>query len=735
MKEVTAVRAFRWIGMCSLLCTAAYATDVNVGFVSFDVSFPPNVGAFDISNLTGTNSSPAPATDFPITTAVSLSNLDLVVTFVGGSTETFGPGSKYFTLSPDGISFDGTASFNISTAPVMSAVLTGTFGTTSLTLNDGSHLTISPNFKASVTDTSGVLANGDFALITATTGSGPPPTVPEPASWFLLAGGLALLLGANLRKRISWRNAAKPFLMVLPCLVVVHSAWGSDSVTLATWTVPSSGVAGTNNVWVTGSNFPSGTIPPADVTVSFASSCAATTGVTTEKAIAVTNIVGGTDRVEFLIPAGLSTTKYFVWLSGTSSSGVAFTSSNCAAVDVTHVSPILASCNPGSSMGLISPNKLPSGTTPVTAYVPNARWGGGPDNVRVVPIEGSGTVGSVTTPTAVNSCSSDSITGETVCTSNGTDVYLITGTTLNKTLTSGATGFASFSGGSCMTCGVAVNSVANQAVIQIGLTSSNGLQFIDLKTNTVGTPVPSVNEVSEDILWDPFSNFILSPNERSNYDIFKVTGSGLPGPSTAKEFANAVSGAGEFDSAGEDCTTHIALASIEFTGKLYIADLSQAKFTSGTPGTWSAPSQVQNFIEFEGLAAGTTALAVAPGSTHLGIVGGEFGGNLVGAIQLPSKSGTGTPAVVDYVAATIPADPGGRTFSNGFDPHTVTAYTSPNNGKAYGVAADWASGSPDYVAVIDLQALLSAPRTAGTHSVDPAYDLLAHGVIRYVKTF
>jgi len=39
-----------------------------------------------------------------------------------------------------------------------------------------------------------------------------------------------------------------------------------------------------------------------------------------------------------------------------------------------------------------------------------------------------------------------------------------------------------------------------------------------------------------------------------------------------------------------------------------------------------------------------------------------------------------------------------------------------------------------YLAVIDLQALLSAPRTVGTHTVDPSYDLLAHGVVRYVST-
>ncbi|HSC57053.1 MAG TPA: hypothetical protein VLC51_07595, partial [Nitrospira sp.] len=150
---------------------------------------------------------------------------------------------------------------------------------------------------------------------------------------------------------------------------------------------------------------------------------------------------------------------------------------------------------------------------------------------------------------------------------------------------------------------------------------------------------------------------------------------------------------------------------------------------------WTAPSQVQSFPEFGGLSAGTSAVAVAPGSTHLGIVAGEFGGNLVGAIQLPDKAGTGVPAVVDWVVATLPADPAGRPFSNGFDPHTTTAYTSPNSGKAFGAAADWSSGAPDYVAIIDLQGLLKAPRTAGVHRVDPTFDLLANGVVRYVKTF
>ena len=740
-----AIRACRYVFLSTLLCAAAHSASVcssvcNVGFVTFDVTFPPNVGGFDIQNQTGPNSTPAPTPDFPITNSVSLTNLSLTVTLQSGPPQTFGPGSGYFTLSADGLSFDGATSFNETTNPVVSATLTGVFATTSLTLNDGTTLTISPDFTVKITDPSGLLADGDFALITATPGSGPPSGAPEPASWFLLAGGLAVLAIVSVRRKLRALRGTLSIAGLFVAASVAIVAPARAAVTLSTWTVPSSGVSGTNDVWVTASGFPSGSLTPSNITVTFETSCGVTTGSKADTALQVVNIVGSTNRIKFLVPAGLNTAKYFVSLSGKTSTGTTFTSSNCAAINVTHGSTTLASCNPGSSMGLVVPNKAPSGVTKVTAYVPNGWWGGGATGIRVVPIEGSGSPASISTPALTNSCSSNSVTGETVCTANNTDIYLVAGSTLSKTLTSAANASPVFSGGSCQNCGVAVNAVANQAVIQIGFTApgfsgNSALQFLDLRTRTLAAPVPAQNLVSENVLWDPLNSWILSPNEQSVYDIFKITGAGTPTSSNTHEFGRPVSDGGEFDSAGEDCTTGIALASVEFTGNLFIADLKQATFTSGSPaGSWSGASQIQHFPEFEGLAAGTTGLAIAPGSTHLGVVAGEFGGNLIGVIKLPATSGSGTPAVVDYVVATLPPDPAGRTFANGFDPHTTTAYTSPNNGKAYGVAADWASGVPDYVAVIDLQGLLNATRT-GSHTVSSSVDLLATGLVRYVKTF
>jgi hypothetical protein len=180
---------------------------------------------------------------------------------------------------------------------------------------------------------------------------------------------------------------------------------------------------------------------------------------------------------------------------------------------------------------------------------------------------------------------------------------------------------------------------------------------------------------------------------------------------------------------------------------VFVADLTQAEFAPpvGTPpvGVWT-PGSAEQFFNLPEVASWVTStagggtdigrtggIAVAPGS-HLAVVSGEFGGNQFAALQLPATAGTGIPAIVDYAAATLPSTPDGVGWALGGDPHTVSAYVNPNNGKAYALMAD--SPPPKWLVVIDLQALLSAPRTPGTHFVLPSYDLLANGVVTYVST-
>jgi hypothetical protein len=279
-----------------------------------------------------------------------------------------------------------------------------------------------------------------------------------------------------------------------------------------------------------------------------------------------------------------------------------------------------------------------------------------------------------------------------------------------------------FSGGSCNTCGVAVDAVHNRAALTLGLATGGGYQLLDLATNTFAAPIAAGVGVptSEDILIDPGRNLLLSPNEQNNYQLVSLAAS----PPSLSNFSPA-SPVGELDSAAEVCSTGIALSSVEFTGDLFLANLSQATFTGAT---WSAPSQYQAFPEFVPFSAGTDGIAVESG-THLGVVTGEFGGTGFGAIKLPSTTTTGVPAVADWAAANVPNSPDGQAWAMGFDPHTVTAYRSPSSNKAFGV---FVNATRTFLAVIDLQALLAAPRTAGSHNVEPAFDLVANNVARFV---
>jgi hypothetical protein len=412
----------------------------------------------------------------------------------------------------------------------------------------------------------------------------------------------------------------------------------------------------------------------------------------------------------------------------------------------------IRSCTPSGSLSALlqKPN--------VTAYVPNGAWDTSFTGVQVVPIEPApatpalaATPTPISTPNVVNSCASNSNSGQTVCTANNTDVYLLSPMSTSApdaTKMSGATASARFSGGGCLNCGVAINQVANTAVITMGLstsTSGTGIQFLNLGNNTFSTPVAAANQVSEGLQWDPSLNLILSPNEGQVYDLFNTSS-----PSATPEFANplhAPTGSyNELDSGAEDCTTGIALASDEFTTKLYIADLTQASFSPGSPGTWTAPQQFMSFPEFSflqynGSVVGTTGIAVAPGS-HLAVVAGEFSGNQFGVVQLPATSGTGMPSFGDYVAASVPNTPDGNVWTHGLDPHTVTAYVSPNDGKAYALMANLPShycapylcvdSPPTWVAVIDMQALLAGTRTTTGGHVATTANIASS--VRYVAT-
>jgi hypothetical protein len=371
-------------------------------------------------------------------------------------------------------------------------------------------------------------------------------------------------------------------------------------------------------------------------------------------------------------------------------------------------SPPPGSCQPSSSLSV-----LVSGSN-VVAYVPKGSWSVPVSGVSAVNVEGS-SVTNTPIPTGtdvINSAASNPITGQTVATANNNHVYVLKGTGLDPSvspnpLTDAGTGEIFFSGGVATTTGVTMDAIHNRAVLGLSVAGSPGFQFLDLGSSTFEPPFASPSgKISEDPLLDPIRNLLLSATEANNYEIVNVASSTSP-----QFFENgSIASGGELDSAGEDCATGIALAPAEFSSpsNVFIADLTQATFTAGSPaGTWTAPSQVQTLSEST-LSAGASGISVAQG-THTGLVTGEFGGESLTAIKLPTTSGSGTPAISDWVTCSI------GSFSNGFDPHTVTAYQSPSGGDAIGLLAN---GGASELARVDLTKMLdptTVPRTAGGH--------------------
>lgn len=618
------------------------ATDASSGatypvaVLSWDVIFPGNAGQFDITNLTGPNALPP---DFPITSAVNLTDLTLTV------------------------NFSGTAA------------------------------------------------------------------VPEPSAWMLLLTVLVLLAIARGRVAGGWRkrifqtgsSGAARCLLAIGCLITAQSAFGQ--VELTTLTSPSSGVAGVTNVSLIGAGFPAGTITPGNIVVTLATTCdgpaaANSTGNSIRK------ILGSTDRVNFNIPGGIKTGAYFVTIADSAPGDANFTTNpgSCSALQVTSSAPILNACVAGSSMGVLLPTGGAAGN--VTAYVPRGYWSGGTTGVFVQNIEGviNPTV-NIATPSVPNSCSSNPATGQTVCVANNKDVYLISGTSLTTTLSSGSNGFAGFSGGSCQNCGVALNAANNTAVINMGVNggpgrSGDGVQILNLNNNTFAPAFETNQTISENISVDPTRSLILSANEAGNYMILQIQSDG-----SLKEFAASFASGVEDDSSAEDCSTGVAIAPGEFTNSVQLVNMNN--ITLGAT-TYIAPNTVATLATAYGFAAGLSGSAVAQGSGHLAVVTGEFGGNTFAVLQLPGTPSTGTPALVDYAVAQIPSSPACGAFSAGFDPHTITAYTSPNTGDAYAVFAGYSGGVPVCLAVVDMTTLINpalSPRGGsglGAHDIAPA---------------
>jgi hypothetical protein len=470
------------------------------------------------------------------------------------------------------------------------------------------------------------------------------------------------------------------------------------------------------------------------------------------------------------------------------------------------VSVVQGSCLPSESLSVL----LTSGGN-VTAYVPQGAWLRPGTGVYVANIEGSyiqNSPVSVSTADTINSCASDPSPGylQTVCTANNNDIIVIEGNNppmVTHTVTSDPSvkGLIRFSGGCCTNCGIAMNASKHQAVIGASLNGSNadtctdgnppgytgqaGYQFIALNSGgapTVGSTYLSQAmggtthaHISEDILWDPVNNLVLSPGDCAfgydpscsnpdytpTYEIAKITYlNGVPTPAFYENQIGRPMGMGDLDSAAEDCSATIALSSLEGVNpsKPFIADLNQACFPNqpgcNVPaGTWTDPlySMFQPLLNSTlNINNGSSGpIAVAQGGSHIGVMGQETfsssGVNTITAfrIDVPPYSSLNPFGIGDWVTCNLGSygNPA-KQFVQGADPHTVTAYQSPGTnpiftkGDAIAVLANTPPASE--LAVVDLTKMLSLKRdSTGTLCAGGVTNgtpgTLSYPVVTFVK--
>jgi hypothetical protein len=300
--------------------------------------------------------------------------------------------------------------------------------------------------------------------------------------------------------------------------------------------------------------------------------------------------------------------------------------------------------------------------------------------------------------------------------------------------TDAGTNGVSFSGGSCVICGIAYDTIDSAFLIS----TSNGFEVYNA---TSGAKIKTIAEyVAENFGYNPVTDLIFSPQygtKPQSMDAINV--------STGVDYAYSnLPVALDFpDSAAIDPITNVGISPEEFVGDagasstqetLYLVNFGAATYNTpaGTPATYSAPITTANLtsVDYAGSGIFISDAALDPGS-HLAFFAGEFTGpGVIGAGQLPTTAPTGAPAMGDYVFAALPSTPDSNEFDIPGDPHATATF--PFGSSVLGFTFN---EEGTYLAVIDLVKLMAAPRDTTTpdpHAVSPTYDLVANGVVTYI---
>lgn len=344
----------------------------------------------------------------------------------------------------------------------------------------------------------------------------------------------------------------------------------------------------------------------------------------------------------------------------------------------------------------------------------------------------SGGSGTVSLTPAPDACAADPVNVRLYCIAYSSNVVNVLDlktapATVFATYTTNASATLSFTGGSCMICGVAYDAADNGIIIA----TANGYELYSappanalVKTIAAG--------VSENFGYNPVTNQVWSPHYP-----------GLSGTGTGFDLADIATGklytltpnptVTEPDQGAVDNGTNIGITSEEFSNNVFLLPFSLATLNSPAAGQFADPFGQISLTSSLSAACDTMLDDIAVDSTaHLAFFTGEFcTPGPVGVAQLPSASGA-TPTISDWSFVNVPNVPAGTGWVEAYDPHAVAAFNLPP------ICADCGAVfnlDRSYVAIVDLKKLLAAPRdTTDTHMVAPSYDLICNSVITFIAT-
>lgn len=490
---------------------------------------------------------------------------------------------------------------------------------------------------------------------------------------------------------------------LLSLILASSSLAGLDaqtSVTLSPAASPSAGQPGITAINVTGSGFPAGTIPPSNVTAALQP--AAGGSKVTTPASAVTTIVGSTRRVTFTIPSSINVaapTSYKVSISGSTSTGTTFASSNTASLTI----------NPGAELVSVVANAGQQGqalsvtiTCQYTNFVQGSTQASFGAGVSVGGATAGGfgpvTVTSATTATAMLVIASDAAPGpRTVTIQTGAQQATQAGGFTVNSASSGPT-ITDFNPKSAPTGTLITVAGANLqpnagTSAQVNLAKQGGGTIVAMASSTAATSLSFV--IPSGAATGPLSVTVNGSSSPNSAAPLTIVPSSTFTVSAAPNSANLIR--------GQSTAYVVSLAST--SGFNQLASLSVSGVPNGVTASFKPPqitagqTSVLTLTAPAGQPTGTSTLAVSASATVDGI----------SVTQSAAPSLNVTPATTSLLGRTVVSD----SLETPLAHVTITMLGKDGNGNTTGCTGSAVSDDAGNFALTNLSEMCVGPQLVG----------------------